>query len=204
MIAAFGLCLVVVALTGGDLRRLADVRFRAPGLVLAGLGLQLVITTIVEVPEALGQVLHLVSYVPIVTFVALNWRRPGLVMLAAGTMCNVAAITANGGTMPSDAQAVERAGLDLGRAFANSAPVAHPKLLFLGDIFAVPKSWPFANVFSVGDLLIVGGGVWFVAAVAYAKRSAPGSSDSTDGSDGTDTDDTADSDTDVTGRVLAG
>jgi hypothetical protein len=33
--------------------------------------------------------------------------------------------------------------------------VEHARLQFLGDVFATPRSWPMANVYSVGDLLIV-------------------------------------------------
>jgi len=40
-------------------------------------------------------------------------------------------------------------------AFLNSGTVAHPVLGFLGDVFAWPVRLPFANVFSVGDVLIV-------------------------------------------------
>jgi predicted MFS family arabinose efflux permease len=41
--------------------------------------------------------------------------------------------------------------------FANSAAVAEPKLWFLGDVFALPAGWPMANVFSIGDLLLLAG-----------------------------------------------
>jgi hypothetical protein len=35
-------------------------------------------------------------------------------------------------------------------------------LAFLGDIFVLPRPFPFANVFSIGDVLIGVGGAWFV------------------------------------------
>ena len=38
--------------------------------------------------------------------------------------------------------------------FLNSAAVPHPRLLFLGDILAVPHAVPFANVYSIGDVCI--------------------------------------------------
>jgi hypothetical protein len=41
--------------------------------------------------------------------------------------------------------------------FANSAPVAHPHLLALGDVIPVPGPWPLGNVVSVGDILIMAG-----------------------------------------------
>ena len=41
--------------------------------------------------------------------------------------------------------------------FANSRPVANPRLLPLGDVLAIPDGWPLANVFSVGDVMLVVG-----------------------------------------------
>ena len=55
-----------------------------------------------------------------------------------------------------------------GNVFANSAYVANARLWFLGDVFAVPASWPFANVFSIGDVLIAVGAAW--AIVASTRR----------------------------------
>src|SRR5207302_703651 len=42
---------------------------------------------------------------------------------------------------------------------SNSMPLASPNLLFLGDIFAIPKSVPLSNVFSVGDVCVAAGAV---------------------------------------------
>jgi hypothetical protein len=41
--------------------------------------------------------------------------------------------------------------------FANSQVLDNPRLLPLGDVFAVPTGWPLANVFSIGDVLLVAG-----------------------------------------------
>ena len=30
-----------------------------------------------------------------------------------------------------------------------------PRLPWLGDVFAIPRGWPLANVFSIGDVVIV-------------------------------------------------
>ena len=58
--------------------------------------------------------------------------------------------------MPADPQALEAAGVHQQAGdFANSTAVAHPHLAFLGDVFAVPASWPVSNVFSVGDVVLV-------------------------------------------------
>jgi hypothetical protein len=50
--------------------------------------------------------------------------------------------------------------------------VPDPHLLFLGDVFAVPASWPVTNVYSVGDVLIVAG-AFVLLHVACGSRIAP-------------------------------
>lgn len=42
-------------------------------------------------------------------------------------------------------------------------------LLFLGDVFAIPASWPFANVFSVGDVLIAVGAAYSIHATCGSR-----------------------------------
>jgi hypothetical protein len=56
--------------------------------------------------------------------------------------------------MPARPAALAAAGLAAGPGFANSAPLAHPRLAFLGDVFAIPDAVPLANVFSLGDVCI--------------------------------------------------
>ena len=48
--------------------------------------------------------------------------------------------------------------------------LAHPALQPLTDIFALPHPIPFANVFSVGDVLI---GVGVVIVIVVAMRRGP-------------------------------
>jgi uncharacterized protein DUF5317 len=99
---------------------------------------------------------HIATYAALAVVMWSNRRLPGLKLIAAGAAANAAAITANGGVMPASAAALARAGMppDKGAEFANSAALADAKLSWLGDVFAVPASWPLSNVFSLGDLLI--------------------------------------------------
>jgi hypothetical protein len=64
--------------------------------------------------------------------------------------------------MPASMSALERAGHAPipEEVFKNSSALSDPRLLFLGDIFAVPAGWPLANVFSIGDVMIVVGGTY--------------------------------------------
>jgi hypothetical protein len=60
--------------------------------------------------------------------------------------------------MPAATNALETAGIPIhASGFRNSTHVAHAHVAFLGDVFAIPNGWPFANVFSVGDVLLVVG-----------------------------------------------
>ena len=58
--------------------------------------------------------------------------------------------------------------------FSNSVVVADPALRPLTDIFALPAWLPFANVFSIGDVLI-GVGIAVVIALAMRRDARPAS-----------------------------
>ncbi len=151
------LAVLTVPLTGGKLSRLADVELRAVPVIVASLAIQVVIVSILPSGDPiLHRALHLFSYGLAAAFLMMNRRIPGMAVIAMGALCNVAAITANGGQMPASLRALRAAGEAVKTTgFVNSGVVAHPKLLVLGDIFAIPRSWPLHNVFSIGDVCIV-------------------------------------------------
>ena len=68
--------------------------------------------------------------------------------------------------MPADPAALASVG-DRAAGQTNSVVVADPALRPLTDIFALPAWLPFANVFSVGDVLI---GIGVAATIALAMR----------------------------------
>jgi hypothetical protein len=155
-VVAFVLVLLSVVLARGDLRKLGALRFRWIGLLLVALAVQILVISILHLPHALDVTAHIASYVVISGFLLANWRIPGMPILALGAMLNFLAISANAVVMPASAHALKRAGFDRQYAhFENSQALEHAKLRFLGDVFAIPKSWPVHNVFSVGDVLIV-------------------------------------------------
>jgi hypothetical protein len=157
MVLGFAIAALSAVLAGGNLRRLSDLKFRYPGVLFAGLLAQVVIISILpDGNEGVREAVHIASYLLVFAFLALNWRVAGLPIIAVGALLNFAAITANGGVMPADPDAAARAGItDEAGSFENSRPVDDPKLMIFGDRFAIPKSWPFSNVFSIGDVLIV-------------------------------------------------
>ena len=157
MVAIVLIALVAVPATGGSLRRLGQIRLESPWLIFTGLGVQVLVTIMApSLPTGLAKILHIASYFFILAFLVANRRYPGLKILTFGALLNFVAIAANGGTMPARAAALRTAGIGDSVRFANSAVVADARVPFLGDVFAVPARFPLANVFSVGDALIVG------------------------------------------------
>jgi hypothetical protein len=143
-------------LLGRGLRGLLRIRLRALSLVWAALLTQVVVVE-VPMPHSLAVVTHLASYLLAAAFLWLNRALRGLPLVALGAACNGVTIALNGGTLPASAQAVRRAGISAEDEFLNSAVLPDPVLPWLGDVFAWPQPLPLANVFSVGDVLIVAG-----------------------------------------------
>ncbi len=172
------------ALFGGRLSGLFQVRLRASWLPLAALALQIVILQVVQGgPRPLLIGIHIATYAMAAAFIWLNRSVPGLLLVAAGAVCNGATIALNDGTLPASASALAAAHIHKDpTVFLNSGTVAHPVLGFLGDVFAWPAPLPLANVFSVGDLLVVlgaGYGAHRVSGSRLARRLAPQQSDGT-------------------------
>jgi hypothetical protein len=139
------------------LSKLLTVRFRRMYLVwIALLDQILVISFLPGSWHAVLDVANLMSYLAAGVFIWSNRRTPGVLLVGLGGALNLLAMGLNGGTMPASASALSASGWKPAPGhFTNSAVVAHPKLAFLGDIFATPKWIPAHDVFSVGDVLIV-------------------------------------------------
>lgn len=176
MLLLVGVLLVLasVPLSGGDLRRLATVPFRWNGLLPLAVVLQVLFLGVFpQLPRPVTAGVHLLTYVLAAAFVWGNRRRAGLPLLALGALSNGVTIALNGGTLPASAQALETAGRTAETdGFTNSGVLADPVLPWLGDVFAVPASVPFANVFSVGDVVILLGAAWFVVGTCHRRARA--------------------------------
>jgi len=158
-------------LLGGRLDRLGDVRFRWGWLASVGLVIQIVLFSgpVADVVGGLGPPIYVASTATVLIAVIRNWRIPGLALVAVGAASNLAAIAANGGVMPASPDALAALGTAAGSGFSNSVVMADPALRPLTDIFALPTWIPFANVFSVGDVLI---GVGVAVVIAVGMRGA--------------------------------
>jgi hypothetical protein len=162
IVALFVLGLLLVRPTRGRYRGLLRLSLRARALVPVAFACQFAVLQGPELPGALAPTLHVLTYVAAAAFVWLNRSVAGLALVAAGAVANGVTIALNDGTLPADPAAQRVAGLADDGGFANSAVVDDPVLPWLGDVFAVPSWVPFANVFSVGDVLIVAGAWWLL------------------------------------------
>ncbi len=172
--------LVIGLVLGGRLRGLA-VSFHWPWLAMAGLLAQVLLFSpaVTAAIGSLGPPLYVASTLLVLVVVVRNIRvAPGLALVVAGGLANLAAIVANGGYMPVVPEAAAAAGRAASVGYSNSLPLARPVLAPLVDRFAIPSGLPFANVFSVGDVLI-GLGIVTVIVVAMLRgdRVAPAASE---------------------------
>src|SRR3954471_9117186 len=162
-------------LTRGRLSALGSVHIRLWPVALLGLAFQALIfsSPVAASVGRLGPSLYVVSTALVLMSLIVNFRQPGFWLIVVGAMLNFAAIVVNGGFMPAspDAVAALRGVVALPTTeYTNSAIATGSTTLgFLGDVFVLPRPMPFANVFSLGDLLIGIGGAWFVIGTMHGR-----------------------------------
>jgi uncharacterized protein DUF5317 len=162
--------LLLGLLLGGRPAGLATLRFRHGWVMLVGLVVQVVLFSpaVTEVIGDAGPPIYVVSTGAVIAAVLLNLRITGMAIVALGAISNLTAIVLNGGYMPADPGAMAALGKLEPTVYSNSAVLPAPVVRPLTDIFALPTWMPFANVFSVGDVLIAAGVV--VVIVAAMRR----------------------------------
>jgi hypothetical protein len=156
---------------GGSLDRLADLRLRWAPLAVVGLVVQVALFAdpIGSLVGAAAPAIYVGSSVAVAIAVLRDVRVPGMAVIAIGALSNLAAILANGGYMPVDPAALASV-VEPSQGYSNSILVAAPALRPLTDLYALPALFPFANVFSVGDVLI---GIGVMATIVTAMRARP-------------------------------
>jgi MFS family permease len=171
LLAFLGLAVAAVPVARGRLTRIEHLRFRHVWAIALALVMQIVVISVVPGPaDVLHLSIHLCSYVLGAWFLYENRRMPGIWLMGLGASLNITAIVANGGIMPAAPSALTSAGLPLAvTGFKNSIALSEPRLLFLGDIFAVPASLPLHNVFSIGDVALAFGAAMTIHAVCGSR-----------------------------------
>jgi uncharacterized protein DUF5317 len=165
--------LAVGFLAGGRPAGLSQLQFRWPGVMLAGLLVQVVLFSdqVSAWIGSAGPPIYVASTAAVLLAVVANRRITGMPVVALGAASNFAAIVANGGFMPAARGALQGLGKGDSTVYSNSVVARDPALAPLTDIFSLPTWLPFANVFSIGDVLI-GAGVAIVI-VAAMRRMPP-------------------------------
>jgi hypothetical protein len=171
MFMAYALLVGLLAgwLLGGNLANLGTLRLRWAPLAAAGLLIQVVLFfgPVAGRVGGLGMPIYVASTALVLAVVLRNLRLPGLALVAAGALANMLAIVANGGFMPASATALAMLGKSVNAGYSNSVVVESPALGPLTDILALPAFLPFANVFSIGDVLI---GIGVAVVIAGGMR----------------------------------
>lgn len=159
--------IAVALLRGGSLRNFAALPIRWATLAILGFALQpLTFLVLAEIPRLAWATtpIYLLSMALLCAWVALNWRIPGMPLIAAGLLMNLLAVAANGGHMPVDPAAARFAGvyddlvgLDPAVSKHMLAVDGQTRLWLLTDVVGLPKGLPFAPVWSLGDIVLTTG-----------------------------------------------
>jgi hypothetical protein len=175
--------LVVGFLVGGRAAGLGEIQLRWSWVILGGLLVQVVLFSeaMSERIGALGPPIYVASTALVIAAILANRAIPGMRLVALGAASNLTAIVVNGGYMPASAQAAAALGRHDPTAYSNSAIIPDPILAPLTDIFALPAWLPFANMFSIGDVLIgVGIGLVIVKAMRAGAAAPPATATATE------------------------
>lgn len=164
---------------GGRISNLGRLELRWAPLALIGLLVQVALFAepVAARIGSFGPPTYVASSALVLVALLRNLDITGLKVVAVGALSNLAAIIANGGSMPASPAALAALGKSVGDGYSNSVEVGDPVLAGLTDIYALPTWLPFANVFSIGDLVIgVGIAVTVCLAMQYesgADRNRP-------------------------------
>jgi hypothetical protein len=176
--------LVVGLLVGGRLAGLGEIQLRWSWVILGGLLAQVVLfsAAVSDRVGDLGPPIYIGSTALVIAAILANRAIPGMRLVALGAASNLTAIVVNGGYMPASADAAAALGRAHPTSYSNSAVIPDPILAPLTDIFALPAWLPFANVFSIGDVLIgIGIGLVIVKAMRAGVAAPPAIATSTEG-----------------------
>jgi MFS family permease len=174
------LALIVGALAGGGIPRLADLKLRWTALLVAALLLRLAagfsreLDIVRDVPVGW---LYIAAYGLISAWLWGNWRVPGLQIAAVGIGANMIAVLANDGQMPIWAAAFRTAGFSAGEIAndpfhflltADSVAEFVASGGLFGDVIPLPLP-VIRDVISIGDVLLALGIFW---AIVYSMTRA--------------------------------
>jgi hypothetical protein len=115
------------------------------------------------------------SQILLLSFTGLNFRLPGMPLLALGLACNLTVILANGGFMPLSTDTASHLvsqtvmnRLVIGERVSSASKdillsEASIRLPWLADRFYPPPSVSYRFAFSLGDMFIAAGAFWILS-----------------------------------------
>lgn len=167
--------LLIGLVLNGRPSALAGVQFRWWPIALGGLCFQLFLfgPPLDRIVGDAGPALYVGSSGLVLAALLRNLRLPGFALIAVGALLNLGVIMLNGGQMPASPEAIAAlkgvAELPAGQFTNSSLASTGTWLAWLGDVLVLPRPLPFANVFSIGDVLIGVGGAWFVVRTMHVR-----------------------------------
>ncbi len=176
ILIVLALCLVIALARGGRVSRVLELRTRHLWILFIPFALQLIaFSPLGDAPVSgalLAKALYVSSLAVAALAVWLNRHLPGLTLISLGLALNFVVIALNGGFMPVSLEARRLAGrASLIERDANVIPMTPDTVLpWLGDVLPLPAGVPFANVFSIGDVLITLGGIIFIWRALVPRR----------------------------------
>lgn len=145
---------------GGRLSRLTRAPLRLPGLLFAGVGVQVGVDLLAARgplgdASTLGWSALLVSQLLVVGFLLANRYLPGVLLVALGLALNAVVMAANG-AMPVDPAAIASLGIEGARVplGKHTLMTETTRLPWLADIWPLP--W-LRSIISIGDVVLAAG-----------------------------------------------
>ncbi len=173
IVLILALAVLVGLAAKGSLRNFERVRVHWWALAFGGVALQALPAPAIGSldPRVVGTVVLVLSYLLLLTFIAVNRWVPAAGVMAVGLLLNLAVVAANGG-MPVSTSAIRTAGGST-LALATTPDAKHHVLTRddvltpLADVIPIPR--PAGVVLSIGDELLYIGMAWFVIQVMRGR-----------------------------------
>lgn len=171
-IEALALGLIAGIVRNGRVRNLLELEIAGISLILTAVVLQ--ILPIILEPFVKSE--NWLAFLPfagtlvMVAAIIMNRRKKGFYIILLGAILNITAMAVAGFKMPVTEAALLRAGMQSLLETIQDGSVINYILVtaadglsyYLGKVIALPEIYPLSKLFSVGDLLISGGLVYFI------------------------------------------